>query len=69
MSHYKIIVENYIDKKRLRQFNGMEAENLPNGWTLLSGNLKDQAELFSIINKIRDMNLQLIQITNSDKEY
>lgn len=62
MIHYEIVVENKIDKKRLRDFDGMEFKHLPEGRTVITGPLIDQAQLFSIINKIRDMNLTLISI-------
>lgn len=62
MVYYEIIVENHIDTKRSREFNGLDLEHLPDGNTLLSGILKDQSELFSVINKIRDMNLTLVMV-------
>ena len=62
MVSYEIIVESQIDKKRLRDFNMMEFKYLPEGRTLITGLLADQGELFSILNKIRDMNLTLISI-------
>lgn len=62
MEFYEIIVESQIDKKRLRDFTGMEFRYLPGGQTLISGLLTDQAELFSILNRIRDMNLTLVSI-------
>lgn len=67
MGYYEIIVESHIDNKRLKDFQGMNFKHLPDGKTLLSGTLADQAELFSIINKIRDMNLVLISVKKDDK--
>lgn len=68
MAYYEIIVESHIDKKRLREFNGMDFEHLTNGKTELSGMLKDQAELFSILNKIRDMNLKLVLVKKNNEK-
>lgn len=62
MTYYEIIVENQIDKKRLKDFMGMEFEYLLEGKTLISGPLLDQSELFSIINKIRDLNITIVSI-------
>lgn len=62
MAFYEIIVENLIEKKRFREFPEMVVTHLVEGRTLIAGNLKDQAQLFSIINKIRDMNLKLVLI-------
>lgn len=62
MGYYEIIVASHIDSKRERDFSGLELKHLEEGKTLLSGTLKDQAALFSVISKIRDMNLMLISI-------
>lgn len=68
MEYYEIIVESHLDQKRLKDFNGMGYELEPSGRTLLYGNLKDQSELFSVLNKIRDMNLNLISVNKRMKE-
>jgi hypothetical protein len=68
MEYYEIIVENLIDKKRLKDFLGMDFTYLPGGQTLILGYLKDQAELFSIINKIRDLNVVIVSIKRGSKE-
>lgn len=68
MSYYEIIVETYIDEKRLREFKGLELTHLEDGRTLLSGSLKDQAELFSVISRIRDLNLTLVLIRKDHEE-
>lgn len=62
MTYYEIIVENQIDKKRQKDFGSMEFKYPPTGETLISGTLEDQAELFSVLNRIRDMNLTLISM-------
>lgn len=68
MGFYEIIVESYIDKKRERDFEGLDFKYLPDGRTLLSGVLKDQSELFSVMNKIRDMNLKLVLVKKNSEE-
>lgn len=62
MEHYEIIVEHHVDRKRIKDFEGLDYIHLPNGNTLLFGYLKDQPELFSVLNKIRDMNLMLVSV-------
>jgi hypothetical protein len=68
MGYYEIIVASCIDKKRARDFLGMDIKHIENGKTLLSGKLADQAALFCVISKIRDMNLTLISIKRNDEE-
>jgi hypothetical protein len=68
MGYYEIIVESHIDHKRLRNFEKLDCQHLSDGKTLLFGTLKDQAELFSILNRIRDMNLTLVSVKKDQKE-
>jgi hypothetical protein len=66
MRYYEIVVENHLDDKRLRDFVGMASRHLPDGKTLLYGRILDSSSLFSIINKIRDMNLILVSVNSHD---
>jgi hypothetical protein len=68
MGYYEIIVDSNLDKKRLRDFEGMDFKYLEGGKTMLSGTLPDQAVLFSVINKIRDMNLTLVSIKKEENK-
>ena len=68
MGYYEIIVDSNLDKKRLRDFEGMDFKFLEGGKTMLSGTLPDQATLFSVITKIRDMNLTLVSIKKDDNK-
>jgi hypothetical protein len=68
MGYYEIIVDSYLDNKRLRDFEGMDFKYLEGGKTILSGTLVDQAVLFSVINKIRDMNLTLVSIKKDNNK-
>ena len=62
MAYYEIIVESQIERKRLKDFMGMEFEYLPEGQTLIKGSLLDQTELFSVINRMRDLNISIVSI-------
>lgn len=68
MEYYEIVVQSHIDQKRLKDFEGMDYKHLSGGTTLFYGNLRDQAELFSVLNRIRDMNLPLISIKRNQKD-
>ena len=43
-------------------FDGLEVTRRPNGETLLSGVLKDQAALHGLLRKIRDLGLPLVSV-------
>lgn len=68
MDFYEIVIESHVDRKRARYFEGMTMKHLPEGLTLLSGAVLDQAELHSILNKIRDMGLILVSVEKKEKE-
>jgi hypothetical protein len=67
MGYYEIVVASHIEAKRARDFPGMDLRYLEGGNTILSGTLADQSALFSVISKIRDMNLTLISIKRDDE--
>lgn|GEM_PF-1825499 len=49
-------------------FDGMNITNLPNGQAILSGVVTDQAALFGILIRIRDLGLRLIALEPGDRE-
>jgi hypothetical protein len=68
MGYYEIVVASHIDSKRERDFPGLKLRHLEEGKTLLCGKLADQAALFAVISRIRDMNLTLISVRKDDGE-
>ena len=63
---YNIRIKGYLDKRWEDWFEGLTIAHENNGTTTLSGSLPDQAALHSILLKIRDMNLTLISVTQSE---
>lgn len=68
MGYYEIIVDSCLTSRRLKDFEGMDFKYLEGGKTMLTGSLPDQAALFSIISRIRDMNLTLVSIKSDDNK-
>lgn len=58
---YQIRIEGYLDERWLRWFEGFDISQLPEGETVISGEM-DQAALHGILNRIRDLNLELISV-------
>jgi hypothetical protein len=54
-------VEGLLDKKWMDWFEGMVI-SYEGTKTSLSGNIKDEAHLHGILNKIRDLNLKLLSV-------
>jgi len=59
---YEIKLQGYLDSKWSEWFYGMIITHEPDGATTLRGPLPDQAVLHSILERIRDMNLKLINV-------
>lgn len=59
------MVKGHLDKKWENCFDGMNV-NYEGDNTVISGNIKDEAFMHGILNRIRDLNLKLISV-NSEK--
>jgi hypothetical protein len=59
---YEIKIQGHLDIKWAEWFYGMTITHEPDGTTTLSGTLPDQIVLHSVLDRIRDMNLQLISV-------
>ncbi len=64
---YEIIVEGQLDPLWLDWFGNLALHTLPGGNTLLTGPLPDQAALRGVLDRIFDLNLQLISIRRIEK--
>jgi hypothetical protein len=62
-----IIVQGHLDAKWKDWFDDL-AISYEGTNTILSGNIKDEAHLHGVLNKIRDLNLKLISVNPTGKE-
>ncbi len=62
---YEIRVEGHLAESWSDWFEGLMIVNEPNGETILSGMLVDQAALFGVLNKINALNLTLLFLSRS----
>lgn len=67
-THYEIRIKGHLDERRMRWFEGLHVSFLPNGDTLLTGPILDQAALHGILNRIRDLGLPLVLVKSSSVE-
>ena len=58
----EIIVKGHLDIDWSEWFEGLTIAHHDEGETMLSGQIRDQAALFGIIAKLRDMGLFLISV-------
>ena len=59
---YAIRLQGHLNDRRISRFEGLTATLLPSGETLLTGPIVDQAALHGILNRIRDMGVDLIEV-------
>ena len=59
---YEIKIQGYLDAKWSEWLYGMRITHEHDGTTTLNGPLPDQTVLHSVLDRIRDMNLQLISV-------
>jgi hypothetical protein len=63
---YQIYVQGHLDQRRTRWFEGLTVSPLPNGATIISGPIVDQAALYGVLNRIRDLGLPLLLVKRDD---
>ncbi len=60
---YEIRVEGTITDRWADWFDGLAIRNEPDGDTILSGWIRDQAALIGMLNKVQALNLVLISVS------
>jgi hypothetical protein len=60
---YAIRIKGHLDDKWADWFEGMTITPMGNGETLLQGPVSDQAALYGLLRKVRDLGLPLLSVT------
>lgn len=60
---YEIRIKGHLDDRWAAWFEGLTLTRESNGDTLMSGTIVDQAALFGLLRKVRDMGVLLISVT------
>lgn len=59
---YEIRIEGHLASRWSGRFSELTIKLKADGTTLLSGPIVDQAELYGVLRKIRDLNMPLISV-------
>ncbi len=65
---YQIKIRQTLDATWDEWFAPLEIFPQQDGTTLLRGDLPDQTALHSVLNKIRNLNLELLAVTTTDSD-
>ncbi len=65
--YYRIRVKGHLDLTWSAWFDGLTLTHEANGDTTLHGPVMDQAALYGLISKARDLGLTLIAVTQCDR--
>jgi hypothetical protein len=65
---YRIRVAGQLDQGWADWFDGFTVAPQPNGDTLITGRVRDQAELNGLLNRLFSLNLIVIDVTPDDPE-
>ena len=60
--HYEIQFRGHLSSFRAQMFEGLEMVQGPDGETVLTGPVTDQAALYGILNRIRDLGVPLLSV-------
>jgi len=60
--HCRIQVKGHLSGQWTDWFEGLKIENMPGGGAVISGPLPDQAALYGVLNRMRDLGLELIAL-------
>jgi len=60
--HIIIRIRGHLPDRYFERFEGMQVTKLANGETLIFGEIGDQAQLFGLLTRIRDLGIPLLEI-------
>lgn len=65
---YQIKIKGHLDRRWTEWFGGLSITLEDNGETLLTGQVADQAALYGLLRKVRDLGLPLISVTRAQTD-
>ena len=65
---YEIRLKGHLDSRWAAWFDGLSLTNSSDGTTIICGPVADQAALHGLLQKVRDLGLPLISITQAEPD-
>lgn len=67
-TRYEIRIRGRLDARWTARFDGLSMRHEPDGTTVLSGLVTDQAALHGLISQVRDLGLPLISVAQVEDD-
>ncbi len=67
-TRYEIRIQGRLDARWTTRFDGLSMRHEPDGTTVLSGLVTDQAALHGLISRVRDLGLPLISVAQVEDD-
>jgi len=65
---YQIRIKGHLGHERANWFEGLTIQLTDNGDTLLTGPVVDQAALYGLLKKVRDLGIPLLSVSHIESE-
>ncbi len=65
---YEIRLSGLLDARWAARFDGLVLRHEPDGITVLSGPITDQASLHGVLQQVRDLGITLVSVTRIDPD-
>lgn len=66
--HYEIRIKGHLDESWADWLGGLTIHHDANGESLLTGSLPDQAALHGLLNRLRDLGIELIAVNPVEED-
>jgi len=66
---YEIRLTGRLDARWAAWFDGLTVSRDPDGTTVISGSIADQAALHGVLQRVRDLGLPLVSVTRIDASH
>ena len=63
---YKVVIGHPLDETWKEWFDGLTLKSQADGTTLLTGILEDSTALHTVLNKIRNLNMDLVSVSYTE---
>jgi len=65
---YEIRLTGHLDARWAGLFDGLVIHHAPDGTTVLSGLIVDQAALHGLLQRVRDLGIPLVSVNRADRD-